>query len=97
MLNFYKRMLRLRKQTPALIVGDYTPLHETAEGYFACLRRQTCLVVIKLSDKTYNLKFDLNARAARCLFSTHIVEGETISLEELKITPFEIFVGEIIS
>ena len=30
MLNFYKRMLRLRKQTPALIVGDYTPLHETA-------------------------------------------------------------------
>ena len=102
MLNFYKRMLRLRKQTPALIVGDYTPLHETAEGYFACLRRsqaggQTCLVVLNLSDKTYNLKFDLNARAARCLFSTHIVEGETLSLEELKITPFEIFVGEIIS
>jgi alpha-glucosidase len=102
MLNFYKRMLRLRKQTPALIVGDYTPLHETAEDYFACIRRsqdsgQTCLVVLNLSDKTYNLKFDLNARAVRCLFSTHMSEGETISLEELKITPFEIFVGEIIS
>jgi len=39
MLNFYRRMLRVRKQTPALIAGDYTPLHEDAEDYLAFLRR----------------------------------------------------------
>jgi len=102
MLNFYKRMLRLRKRTPALIVGDYTPLHETAEDYFAFLRQsqntgQTCLVVLNLSDKIHDLKFDLSSRDARCLFSTHMPEGETVPLEALKIAPFEIFVGELIS
>jgi alpha-glucosidase len=100
MLNFYKRMLRLRKRTPALIEGGYIPLHETAEDYFAFLRQsqytgQTCLVVLNLSDKTHNLKFDLTARDARCLFSTHMLEGEIVSLEALKIIPFEIFVGEL--
>ena len=39
LLNFYRRMLRLRKGTPALTAGDYTPLHEEAEDYVAFLRR----------------------------------------------------------
>ena len=38
LLNFYRRMLRLRKQTPALIAGDYTSLHEDATDYLAFLR-----------------------------------------------------------
>ena len=102
LLSFYKRLLRLRKQTPALKDGDYTPLHETAEGYFAFLRQsqdggQTCLVVLNLSDKDQNLKFDLASREVRCLLSNHILEGEKVSLEELKLVPFDIFIGEIIS
>jgi alpha-glucosidase len=102
MLNFYKKLLRLRKQTPALIDGDYTPLHETAEDYFAFLRRsqetgQTCLVVLNLSEKNHNLDFDLTSREARCLFSTHKPAEQTVSLEALEIAPFEIFIGELIS
>ena len=100
MLNFYKRLLRLRRQTPALKDGDYTPLDESAEDYFAFTRRsqdggQTCLVVINLSDKNHNLKFDLSSRNVRCLFSNHVLEDETVSLEELKIAPFEVFIGEL--
>ncbi len=101
LLSFYKRLLRLRRQTPALKDGDYTPLHETADDYFAFLRRsqdgaQTCLVVLNLSDKEHSLKFDLPAGEARCLFSNHTLEDETVSLEALNIAPFEIFIGEII-
>ena len=100
LLSFYKHLLRVRKQTPALIDGDYTPLHETAENYFAFLRRsqdgrQTCLVVLNLSDKNLNLKFELPSEDARCLFSIHILEGERVSLDELKLAPFEIFIGDI--
>jgi alpha-glucosidase len=102
LLSFYKRLLRVRKQTPALKDGDYTSLQETAEDYFAFLRQsqdgeQTCLVVLNLSDKNHNLKFDLASREARCLFSNHLLEGEKVSLEELRIAPFEIFVAELIS
>ncbi|MCI0579696.1 MAG: alpha-glucosidase, partial [Chloroflexi bacterium] len=39
LLNFYRRLLRLRRQTPALIAGDYQPLHETAVDYLAFLRQ----------------------------------------------------------
>jgi len=100
LLSFYKRMLNLRRQTPAIKDGDYTPIHETAENYFAFLRHspdgeQTCLIVLNLSDKDHNLKFDLPSRNARCLFSNHILEGEKVSLEELKLAPFEIFIGEL--
>ena len=100
MLNFYKRLLRLRRQTPALKDGDYTPLNESAEGYFAFTRRsqdggQTCLVVLNLSDTEHNLSFDLTARDARCLFSNHLLEGDRVSLEGLKIAPYEIFIGEL--
>src|SRR5262245_41975401 len=100
MLNFYKQMLRLRRQTPALIDGDYIPLHETSDDYFAFLRKnaeQTCLVVLNLSNKLHNLKFDFGSQDARCLFSTHTLKGETVSLEALKIAPYEIFIGELTS
>ena len=102
MLNFYKRLLRVRKQTPALIDGDYTPLHVSAEDYFAFLRQsqetgQTCLVVLNLSEKSDTLKFELPSQNVRCLFSTHTPEGESLSGEALKIAPFEIFIGELTS
>ena len=102
LLNFYKRLLRLRKATPALQDGDYTPLHEQAEDYFAFLRHsphsgQTCLVVLNLSDQAHTLKFDLKWRALRCLFSSRPeAGGHVLSLAALPLTPYEIIIGEII-
>ena len=100
LLNFYRRMLRLRKGTPALIAGDYRPLHETAGDCFAFLRqsaedRQTCLVALNLSEREQTLSFDLTPRTARCLFSTHESDGTIQNLSGLKIPPFGIYVGEL--
>ena len=100
MLNFYKQMLRCRRHTPALIDGDYTPLHEKSDDYFAFLRRspssgKTCLVVLNLSTKAHHLKFDLPSHAARCLFSTHKSVSDEVPLASLKIAPYEVFVGEL--
>jgi alpha-glucosidase len=100
MLNFYKRMLRCRRHTPALVDGDYTPLHEKSDDYFAFLRKsptsgKTCLVVLNLSNKAHNLKFDLPSHTIRCLFSTHKSVSETFSLTALKIAPNEVFIGEL--
>ncbi|MDY6875774.1 MAG: alpha-glucosidase [Chloroflexota bacterium] len=43
LLSFYQRLLHVRKQAPALVAGDYTPLHEDAEDYFAFLRHSPSL------------------------------------------------------
>ena len=100
LLSFYKGLIRVRKQTPALKDGDYTPLHETAKDYFAFLRQskrggQTCLVVLNFSDQNLDLKFELRAREASCLFSNYMLDGDQVSLENLKIAPFGIFIGEL--
>ena len=100
LLSFYRRMLRLRKQTPALIAGDYTPLHEDAEDYLAFLRSsgaegQACLVVLNMSDQARTLSFDLDAHTARLVFSSHARDGDTDDLSQLTIAPFEIYIAEI--
>jgi alpha-glucosidase len=54
LLNFYRQMLRLRRQTPALIAGDYLPLDVGEESCLAFLRQmeaQACLVALNFSEK----------------------------------------------
>jgi alpha-glucosidase len=38
LLNFYRSLLHVRKQTLALLEGDYRPVHPQAEDYLAFLR-----------------------------------------------------------
>jgi alpha-glucosidase len=100
LLTFYRRMLRLRTKTPALIAGDYTPLHEKAEDYLAFLRRseadgQTCLVVLNMSHQAHTLSFDLDAHAAQLLFSSQARDDDTDCLSHLSIAPFEIYIAEL--
>ena len=100
MLNFYKDMLCTRKESPALISGDYQALHETSNEYLAFLRRsdspqQTCLVALNLSDQTHQIDFELPASHARCIFSTQKPKNALLSLNDLEMTPFEILIAEL--
>ncbi|MFN4292635.1 MAG: glycoside hydrolase family 13 protein [Thermoflexales bacterium] len=102
MLNFYRRLLALRKRAPALVAGDYTPVDEDAEDYLAFLRRdpdsdQTCLIVLNMSARPQEARFDLSWPAARCLFSSHGREGQTVHLPALRLSPFEVFIGEMMA
>jgi alpha-glucosidase len=99
MLNFYRRLLRLRRQTPALIAGDFTLVDEGAEDYLAFIRRSgpdpACLVVLNFSGRSHNLNLASAARAARCLFSTHKAQSAVHNPEAVQIAPFEVFIGEL--
>lgn len=97
MLNFYRRLLRLRKETPALVAGDYRPLPETAEDYLAFVREtegQRVLVVLNLSERPQILHFDLEGNTAHVLYSSQEREGTTADLSQLPIVPFEIYIAE---
>jgi alpha-glucosidase len=105
LLNFYKAMLRLRKDTPALIAGEYTPLLEDSEDCLAFLRTygadggveaQTCLVVLNMSDRAHKLNFDLNVQGCKLLFSNRRRDGETDDIAQLSVAPFEIYIGNLI-
>ena len=94
LLAFYKRMLAIRKQTPALIAGDYTPLLEDHADCLCFLRQtegQTCLVVLNYSENAHTLTFDLGRAPARLLFSTQ-ERAEAGDLSALTIAPFEVYI-----
>ncbi|MEW5988990.1 MAG: alpha-glucosidase [Chloroflexota bacterium] len=100
LLNTYRRLLRLRQETPALVTGDYTPLCEEAEEYLIYLRHspadnQTCLVALNFSDRRQEVTLDLGGRRLRPLFASHAhTQGEEGAVR-LPLAPFAVYVGEV--
>jgi alpha-glucosidase len=97
LLTFYRRLLRARKATPALVEGDYRPIHETSQEVLAFLRstsEQKVLVLLNFSEKQLFLDFsDLEMNSARVIFSA---EGQTTSyFPQLTLDPFEIWIAEL--
>jgi alpha-glucosidase len=102
LLNYYKLLLKVRKGSRALIGGDYIPLHNTSEEYFAFLRKseeQSVLVVLNFSEKSLNLDFsrtkEIRAQNLRILFSSAERLLTTKSPRGLTISPFEVFIAEV--
>jgi len=100
LLNLYRSLLRLRKETPAFQVGEFQLVHEGSGEYLAYLRhspvhQQTCLVVLNFSGDAHPLSFTVRASTLRRLFSTHKNPGAIHSCE-IFLSPFEVYIGEFI-
>jgi alpha-glucosidase len=97
MLNFYKNLLSIRKENPALIGGDYLVLKENSQEYLAFKRttnKQNCLVVLNYSDQNQEIKFDFEPASAKLVYS-NAGQAETLDLQALAIAPFEIVIAEL--
>ncbi|MDO9301437.1 MAG: alpha-glucosidase, partial [Anaerolineales bacterium] len=77
LLNYYKRLLRVRKASPALQAGEYIPLQTSEKDYFSLLRKsdeQTVLVVLNYSQTNLDLDFtrvkEIKNSALKILFSS---------------------------
>jgi alpha-glucosidase len=58
-LNFYKKIIQIRKEIPALIFGTYSLLMKESESIYAYTREyegEVCLIVCNLSEETSNLE-----------------------------------------
>jgi alpha-glucosidase len=99
LLNFYRRQLSTRKQTPALMAGEYEPLHEDAEDYLAFTRYipggQDCMVSMKLLEKALALNLDVTGRPAKLVFSSRAQRPSAGDLTCLALDPFEILIAEL--
>ena len=102
LLNYYRRILQVRKQNPALIAGEYQPVHETAAEYVAFLRKteeQSILVILNFYDRTRDLDFssekDIKGHNLRILFSSAERQLTTKPPRGLTVSPFEVLIAEI--
>jgi alpha-glucosidase len=97
MLTFYRRLIGLRRTTPALIGGDYHVLDPHAEAYLAFIRHdsasgQRCLVVLNFSDQQQTIRFDFGV--GQLLFSSRMRPNTPVALDALVLEPFEVFISE---
>ncbi|MFM8876431.1 MAG: glycoside hydrolase family 13 protein [Anaerolineae bacterium] len=103
-LNYYKHLLKVRKATPALIEGEYLPIHTGAKEYFAFLRKtenQTVLVVLNYSDQRLPLNFsdeeDVKGKSLHTLFTSAVRSPADHTADSLTVAPFEVFISEVTS
>ena len=88
LLNFYKRLLKLRASQSELQTGDYTPL-DSPPNVIAFRRgdpRTGLLIALNFSDQTVSWQF--NGESAEVLLSTCDL-GQRRSENELKLAPHE--------
>lgn len=103
LLNYYKYLLQVRKASPALMGGEYVPLHTRATDYFSFLRKsddQTVLVVLNFSNQKLDLDFsrvrEIKGHDLQVLFSS----AERLKISKpphgLAISPYEVFIAELV-
>ena len=99
LLNYYKNLLRVRKNTPALLDGEYVALHTTAKDYLAFLRvttSQEVLVILNFSENQLDLDFSrLKGKELTILFTSAERSMMVKSPRELLIGPFEAFIADV--
>ncbi len=98
LLNFYRQMLQLRRNSPALLGGDYHVLHSHSHEYLSFLRQteaQTCLVLLNFSDHEQTIIFDLRQKTGQILFSNKPHPEESIALDWVSLAPFQILILEL--
>jgi len=97
-LEFYKKVLKLRHTNAALLQGKYTALNEgdaKVLSYLRLYREHGVVVALNMSSTPQRVKLELRSKgfaSARQLLASGdaSVKGEEVSLE-----PFGVFIGEL--
>lgn len=99
LLRFYRRLLRVRRRSPALLHGDCVLLHAPT-GVLAYLRtsaadRDACLVVLNMSGVQRRLRFDLPGDALHTRFSSRPRAARLERPSRLTVGPYEAYLAEL--
>jgi alpha-glucosidase len=90
MLNFYRQLLQIRRSSPALYRGSYSPVD--AESQCFAYRRthadQQFLIVLNFSEENRSLNLDLQG-SGKVLLSTCMDRLGSESLHRLTLRPYE--------
>jgi alpha-glucosidase len=99
LLNYYRRLLAVRRSTPALRLGEYSPLRPDSEQILAFLRQtpqQTVMCVLNYSDKYQALQLDTGKyQHARILFSSAGRSRREQGVAGLAAAAFEVLIAEL--
>lgn len=99
MLAFYRTLLCLRRGTPALVEGDYSPVEQGDSEVLVFMRNRTqdaCLVVLNFAGADGCLQASpVLPDLGRVLYGSHRPALAKLKLPGLAIFPFEILICEV--
>ncbi len=104
-LSFYKRALALRRSELALKSGSYLPIDRNNSSVLSFLRKspggtESILVVLNMTGEQRTLRFDLTPygikhKTSRPLLTAPETDGDEVSVENLTVPPFGVFIGAL--
>jgi glycosidase len=101
-LQFYKHLLTLRHQEPALLNGDYVALNQDDSNVLSYLRRykdQAVLVVLNMSPTTQQISFNLSQQGfssakVTTMLATH-ASAPGGRLDQIALGPFAVYIARV--
>jgi alpha-glucosidase len=101
-LNWYQRVIALRKTNPALLEGKYVPLNEDDKNVLAYLRsykNQNVLVVLNMSGSQQKVKLDLAAKGVKGTSAKTLAASfnapATAALNEVTVEPYSAWIAQV--
>jgi alpha-glucosidase len=102
-LNFYRRVLALRKDEDALKYGEYIALNNDDPNVLSYLRKyenQAVLVVLNMSAEPQKVSFDLTAQGfgsgtPTLLVASGATAPKTKSLQNVAMEPYSVYIAKI--
>jgi alpha-glucosidase len=97
MLNLYRALIALRRRTPALVAGSYTPIEGIPEEVYAFLRQageQQVLVALNFSQQACGFSLPQPGRG-EILLNTRLDRTGRMDLANLELGPQEAIVIEL--
>lgn len=104
LLNYYKALIRLRRDNSALHDGDFALVNETDHNVLSYLRREgdgtAVLVVLNVSAKPQTVSFNLEPQGvhgshASTLLSSFGKSGQSADLNDIVLPAYGSWVGQI--
>jgi len=98
-LEFYKKVLKLRHTNQALLEGSYKAINEddaNVLSYLRTYRDQTVVVALNMSDSPQKLNLDLKRNGFASANSLLSTAKSTAKGEEVRLEPYGIFIGQLI-
>ena len=92
MLSFFRRLIWLRKELPALNKGSYRSIETENSAVFAYLREHEglrVLVALNFGNEPHQVKLPLPENEVELLCSTHQNRSEDADISQLKLQPDE--------
>jgi len=102
-LNFYKRLIALRRTNAAIRNGSYVAVNKDDGNVLSFLRKgegESVLVALNMSGQAQSVKFDLAAQGikqphARVLLAAPASPTNSIALNSLTIPPFGVVIATV--